>query len=74
MREAWVLSILNQCRKANIPFFFKQWGGTRKKDAGRTLRGKTYDEFPPFKNGPIVKSVKLPAHSRQECFQYASGR
>jgi protein gp37 len=43
---AWVLDIRNQCLKANAPFFFKQWGGTNKKAAGRLLEGKTWDEMP----------------------------
>jgi len=46
MNEDWVLSILEQCRKYRVPFFFKQWGGVRKKQAGRELRGRTYDEQP----------------------------
>jgi protein gp37 len=46
MKEDWVLSIREQCEAANVPFFFKQWGGVRKKVAGRTLRGRTYDEVP----------------------------
>jgi protein gp37 len=46
MEEKWVLSVRDQCRRARIPFFFKQWGGTRKAARGRALRGKTYDEFP----------------------------
>jgi protein gp37 len=46
MREEWVRSVRDQCRAAGIPFFFKQWGGTRKKAAGRVLDGRTYDEFP----------------------------
>jgi protein gp37 len=43
---AWVRSIRDQCERARVPFFFKQWGGVRKKIAGRTLDGRTYDEFP----------------------------
>ena len=46
MDESWVLSIQRQCRRHAVPFFFKQWGGPRKGNAGRTLRGQTYDEFP----------------------------
>ena len=46
MKKEWVDEILNQCRSASVPFFFKQWGGVRKKRAGRTLRGRTFDEFP----------------------------
>ena len=46
MEKAWIVSLLEQCRAAKIPFFFKQWGGTRKKLAGRELDGRTYDELP----------------------------
>jgi protein gp37 len=46
MDEEWVLEIKAQCRKAKVPFFFKQWGGFNKKKAGRLLRGRTWDEFP----------------------------
>ena len=42
----WVLDIQEQCEKAKVAFFFKQWGGTNKKKAGRILNGKTYDEMP----------------------------
>lgn len=48
MLREWVLNIRDQCHKAGAAFFFKQWGGVRKKEAGRTLDGKTYDEFPDF--------------------------
>jgi protein gp37 len=47
MQSEWVLSIRDQCRAADVPFFFKQWGGTRKSKAGRLLDGRTYDEKPP---------------------------
>lgn len=46
MKEVWVQGILSQCQKANVAFFFKQWGGRNKKAAGRALNGQTYDEFP----------------------------
>jgi protein gp37 len=46
MDPAWVIGIRNQCRKARVPFFFKQWGGVRKKQAGRILEGRTWDEMP----------------------------
>ena len=42
----WVREIRDQCTVNNIPFFFKQWGGTRKKKNGRILDGKLWDEFP----------------------------
>jgi len=46
LEEDWVLNILDRCRKQDVPFFFKQWGGVNKKKYGRLLGGKTYDEFP----------------------------
>ena len=46
MEEAWVLEIRDQCEAADVPFFFKQWGGTNKKKAGRVLRGQTWDQMP----------------------------
>jgi len=48
MQSAWVRSIQKQCSRDRVPFFFKQWGGTRKKAAGRDLDGKTYSNFPKF--------------------------
>ncbi|MDD3731358.1 MAG: phage Gp37/Gp68 family protein [candidate division Zixibacteria bacterium] len=46
VHEDWVLEILYQCQEANIPFFFKQWGGTNKKKNGRLLLGRTWNEVP----------------------------
>lgn len=54
LRKEWVLGIREQCRRANVPFFFKQWGGVRKAAAGRTLDGRTYDEMPRRSAGPIA--------------------
>lgn len=42
----WVTDIRNQCRGAGVAFFFKHWGGTNKKKAGRELEGRTWDEMP----------------------------
>lgn len=46
MKYEWVASLRDQCAAANVPFFFKQWGGVRKKEAGRELDGLTHDAFP----------------------------
>jgi protein gp37 len=46
MLRAWVINIRRQCRIQRVPFFFKQWGGRRKHETGRSLDGRTYDEFP----------------------------
>lgn len=48
MNEEWVLSIRDQCLRADVPFFFKQWGGVWKKKFGRTLEGRTWDEMPRY--------------------------
>ena len=43
MKEEWVIDIQTQCQRANVAFFFKQWGGVNKKN-GRLLPGRTWDE------------------------------
>jgi len=43
---AWVADIRDQCVSAGVAFFFKQWGGVRKKRTGRKLEGRTWDEMP----------------------------
>jgi len=58
MEKAWVLKIRDQCQKAGVPFFFKQWGGIHKKQAGRELDGKTYNEFPSRVKSPAMKTEK----------------
>lgn len=45
----WVVDIRNQCERAAVPFFFKQWGGVNKKQAGRELDGRTYSAMPALK-------------------------
>ena len=52
MQTSWLESIQDQCRKVGIPFFFKQWGGVRKADAGRLLNGRTYEGMPPCAHKP----------------------
>ncbi|MEO7923306.1 MAG: phage Gp37/Gp68 family protein [Chitinophagaceae bacterium] len=46
MKESWVWDIRQQCADQGVAFFFKQWGGTNKKKAGRELGGRTYNEMP----------------------------
>ena len=53
MHPQWVKDIRQQCINHNVAFFFKQWGaynskGQRvgKKEAGRRLDGKTWDQMP----------------------------
>ncbi|UOG33079.1 phage Gp37/Gp68 family protein [Leptospira noguchii] len=42
----WVRFIRDQCNNARVPFFFKQWGGRKKKEFGRELDGREWNEFP----------------------------
>jgi protein gp37 len=53
MEEEWVEHIRKQCGSAKVPFFFKQWGGVRKSEAGRTLGGQTFDEMPARTSTPV---------------------
>jgi protein gp37 len=46
MEREWVASVREQCQLANVPFFFKQWGGWPKGKLGRELDGRTWDEIP----------------------------
>ncbi len=46
MQPDWVRGIRDRCARDGVPFFFKQWGGTQRKRAGRTLDGRTWDELP----------------------------
>jgi len=46
LEREWVIDVQDQCLKAKVPFFFKQWGGVQKKKAGRMLEGRTWDDMP----------------------------
>lgn len=46
IEKDWVVNIKNQCLNTEVPFFFKQWGGTNKKKAGRELEGRIWSETP----------------------------
>ena len=46
MNPEWVTEIRDQCLAADVPFFFKQWGGKNKKKSGRLLEGHTWDQMP----------------------------
>jgi protein gp37 len=54
----WVRSIRDQCATSDVPFFFKQWGGVRKKENGRTLDGRTYDGFPRISRASVPPAAK----------------
>lgn len=63
MKKEWVVAIRDQCHRAGVPFFFKQWGGVHKTQAGRVLDGRTYDEFPASRSlsPPVRPEARLAA-------------
>jgi protein gp37 len=60
MKEEWVVEIKEQCLRAGVPFFFKQWGGVRKKRNGRELQGKTWDQMPRVRQYQETAHAVLP--------------
>lgn len=46
IEKEWVEEIQQNCKINNVPFFFKQWGGTNKKKSGRILNGQVFSEMP----------------------------
>ena len=60
IEPSWVIDIRDQCKRAEVPFFFKQWGGTNKKKTGRLLEGRTWDEMPVNQQIPSRYLTKVP--------------
>jgi len=46
MHKDWVVDIRRECKRQGAAFFFKQWGGVNKKQTGRLLDGRTWDDMP----------------------------
>lgn len=61
MQADWVRQIRDRCIARKVPFFFKQWGGTRKKNTGRLLNGRAWDELPSPKTRRIHKKLSVDA-------------
>lgn len=59
MNIEWVRDIREQCIQANVPFFFKQWGGIQKKKYGREIDGRTWDDFPEVVADKNTKQVSV---------------
>jgi protein gp37 len=43
---SWVTGIRDRCVGADVPFFFKQWGGRTPREGGRELEGRHWDQMP----------------------------
>jgi protein gp37 len=74
LEREWVSSIRDQCNAADVPFFFKQWGGVRKKKAGRELDGRTYDGFPIRTSNPVSPVATALRWAREIHEGYAASR
>lgn len=61
MHEEWVAQIRELCRDYGTAFFFKQWGGRNKKAAGRTFKGRTFDEMPTVRQHASLAPMQLPS-------------
>ncbi|RZB13566.1 DUF5131 family protein, partial [Streptomyces sp. F001] len=46
LEPEWVTGIRDVCQEADVPFFFKQWGGRTPKAGGRLLEGQQWDQLP----------------------------
>jgi protein gp37 len=46
MKVEWARDLRDRCLKAEVPFFFKQWGGLRSKSGGRQLDGQEWSQMP----------------------------
>lgn len=57
MAPEWVREIRDQCVRARVSFFFKQWGGVQKGKTGRSLDGQTWDEMPPQSERETARSA-----------------
>lgn len=57
MDKAWVVDLLEQCTRADVPFFFKQWGGRSPKTGGRLLDGREHNGWPRSARAAVSAAV-----------------
>ena len=53
MQPWWVEELHDSCKRQKVAFFFKQWGGTRKKKTGRMLGGELWEQYPESANAMV---------------------
>lgn len=51
---AWLRSLRDRCLEAQVPFFFKQWGGRTSKSGGRLLDDQIWSQFPIIEPNEIL--------------------
>jgi protein gp37 len=54
MKLEWARQIRDRCLEADVPFFFKQWGGPIKSKTGRVLDGRTWEQMPKSFRGELL--------------------
>ncbi len=61
MEPKWARSLRDQCKRARVSFFFKQWGGLRPKSGGRLLDDREWNALPetPRRNERSIQSGYL---------------
>lgn len=57
IQAEWVRSLRDQCLRASVPFFFKQWGGIRPKTGGRELDGREWNQMPVKRRAALRPTV-----------------
>lgn len=57
LKTEWVQDIRDQCLRARVPFFFKQWGGFRPKSGGNELDGRTWLQYPNLTSNPANRTL-----------------
>ena len=55
--KEWIMEIIEQCKKQDVPVFFKQWGGFRPKSGGRTINQRKYSEYPEISKRNSLKNI-----------------
>lgn len=59
IEKDWVRELRDTCKDQKVAFFFKQWGGFTPKAGGRTLDGRTWDEYPTIVPNSSQKPVQV---------------
>jgi protein gp37 len=59
----WVRDVRDACAVAEVPFFFKQWGGRTPKAGGRTLDDRLWDEMPSGQPQRVHEARAVLAHT-----------
>lgn len=59
IQKEWIQDLIKQCKEQKVKVFFKQWGGIRPKAGGRTINGRTYNDYPKSKSVKAVHIKKL---------------